>query len=78
MVGRQEERNDHESARLRRVLYLAHFTRDGEPYGIKDQHNPVNTFAKMTAGERLISILKSGAIAACKNVVDGSASGGPH
>ncbi len=44
--------------------YLAHFTRDGEPYGIKDPYNPVNTFAKMTAGERLISILKSGAITA--------------
>jgi hypothetical protein len=42
--------------------YLAHFTRDGDPHGMKDPANPVNDVAKLTAGERLVSILKAGKI----------------
>ena len=44
--------------------YLAHFTRDGEPYGHKDDQNPTNEFSPMSAEDRLISILKSGTIKA--------------
>lgn len=44
--------------------YLAHFARDGEPFGIKDPDNPANAFAKMNAGERLVSILKGGVVKA--------------
>lgn len=42
--------------------YLAHFTRDGEPHGSEDPANPVNEFAKLSAGERLVSILESGIV----------------
>jgi hypothetical protein len=42
--------------------YLAHFTRDGDPYGAKDPDNPTNAYKGMNASERLISILKGGVI----------------
>lgn len=41
---------------------LAHFTRDAPPYGIEDPNNPVNAYAKLSAQERLISILRAGSI----------------
>jgi Putative abortive phage resistance protein AbiGi, antitoxin len=44
--------------------FLAHFTRDGDPFGGKDGNNPANEFAGMPAGERLVSILKGGFIRA--------------
>ncbi len=44
--------------------YLAHFTRDGEPYGVKDEKNPTTQFKVLNAGERLVSILKSGVVRA--------------
>jgi hypothetical protein len=44
--------------------YLAHFTRDGEPYGVKDEKNPTTQFKALNAGERLVSILKSGVVKA--------------
>tara|TARA_R110002049_G_C9152382_1_gene560377 strand:+ start:599 stop:1237 length:639 start_codon:yes stop_codon:yes gene_type:complete len=44
--------------------YLAHFTRDGEPFGNDDASNLVSTYKSMSAGERLISILKAGKITA--------------
>ena len=44
--------------------YLAHFTRDGEPYGIKNEANAANKFSAMNAGERLISILEGKTITA--------------
>lgn len=46
--------------------YLAHFTRDGAPYGGDDPTNPCNQFTQMTADERLVNILKSGTIKASK------------
>jgi hypothetical protein len=44
--------------------YLAHFTRDSEPYGINNPDNPTNRYKGMNASERLIAILKSGEIKA--------------
>ena len=43
--------------------FLAHFTRDGDPYGGADQEG-VEDFATMNARERLVAILKSGVIKA--------------
>jgi len=44
--------------------YLAHFTRDGDPFGNQNPDNPTNAYVGMTASERLISILKAGVIKA--------------
>lgn len=44
--------------------FLAHFTRDGEPYGVKDEKNPTTQFKALDARERLVSILKSGVVKA--------------
>ena len=37
--------------------FLAHFTRDGEPFGNNNPRNDRNEFSGMNAGERLVSIL---------------------
>jgi Putative abortive phage resistance protein AbiGi, antitoxin len=44
--------------------YLAHFTKDGEPVGKDKDDDPTNQFAPLTAGERLVSMLKGGVIKA--------------
>ena len=44
--------------------YLAHFTRDGEPTGEKNDHNPGNEFSGLSAMDKLINILKTGRIKA--------------
>jgi len=44
--------------------YLAHFTSDREPLGLKDANNPANGFARLIAGQRLGSILRSQVIRA--------------
>jgi hypothetical protein len=31
--------------------YLAQFTRDGDPHGVKNPADPVNDFAKLAAAE---------------------------
>jgi hypothetical protein len=46
--------------------YLAHFTKDGEPHGILDPHDPMEAVSKLSASERLVEILKTGKICSSK------------
>ena len=44
--------------------YLAHFTKDSEPFGNKDPNNPTNAFSAMSALDRIKSMLNAGRISA--------------